>query len=142
MKTRNLRIVLMTTLLALVGGIVTARTPAQTVLGPEYTLTKTAVFSLQRDEKRCDYFLWTKLGGDAQRISFSYLGADGKSEGDAPRIESVTIVINPGKSAPVARMTGMDDNRRTLWQFEMPQEVYNANQRCLTGIPISEKTSK
>jgi hypothetical protein len=142
MNTRYLGIVLMPTLLVLIGGIVPASTAAQTVLGPEYTLTKSAVTSLQRDERQCDYFLWTKLGGDAQRVSFSYIGPNGKSEGDTPRIENVTVVINPAKDVPTATITGTDDSRRTLWQLEMSRGVYDANQRCLSNLSISQKAGK
>jgi hypothetical protein len=142
MNTRYLGIVPMVALLVLIGGILPPPSAAQTVLGPEFTLTKLAVNAVQRDERQCEYFLWTKLGGEAQRISFSYLLPDGKTDGDTPRIENVTIVLVPGKVVPAARMGGMDDNRRTLWQLEMAPGVYDLNQRCLTGIAISPGAAK
>jgi hypothetical protein len=141
MNSRYLRIVLMSTLLVFIGGMVPPPTAAQTVMGPEFTLTKLAVNAVQRDERQCEYFLWTKLGGDAQRISFSYVLPDGKTDGDTPRIENVTIVLTQGKSIPTARMGGMDDNRRTMWQLEMAPGVYDLNQRCLAGIPTSNKAA-
>jgi len=142
MNTRNLRIVPMHALLLLVGGLVPASTAAQTVLGPEYTLTKSALASVQKDEHKCEYFLWTKLGGDAQRVGFNYQTPDGKSDGDTPRIENVTIVVNPAKDVPTARISGMDDSRRTLWQLEMSQGAYDANKMCLRGITVSPAAGK
>ena len=141
MKSRYLGIVFMLVLPAL-GGIAPSPAAAQTVLGPEFTLIKLAVNSLQRDERQCEYFLWTKLGGDAQRVSFSYLLPNGSTDSDAPRIENVTIVLTPGKVAPTARMAGVEANGRTLWQVEMAPGVYDLNQRCLTGIPTSEGAGK
>jgi hypothetical protein len=141
MNSRYLGIVFML-MLPVSGGIAPSPAAAQTVLGPEFTLIKLAVNSLQRDERQCEYFLWTKLGGDAQRISFSYVRPDGKTDGDAPRIENVTIVLTPGKVAPTARMAGVEANGRTLWQVEMAPGVYDLNQRCLTGIPTSEGAGK
>jgi hypothetical protein len=142
MKARYPGIVLLATLLVSVGGMVPAFAAAPTVLGPEYTLTKTPVYPLQHDEKRCDYFLWTKLGGEAQRISFSYLLPGGKTDSDTPRIENVTVVINPAKSVPTARMIGTDDSNRTLWQVEMSRDDYAANQTCLRGIAVSPEAGK
>jgi hypothetical protein len=142
MNTRFPGIVPMFALLFSIGGIVPSPAAAQTVLGPEFALTKLTVHALQRDERQCEYFLWTKLGGDVQRVSFSYLLPDGKSDGDAPRIENVTIVFTPGKDVPTARMAGVDDNGRTLWQLEMAQGVYDLNERCLSGIPTSPKAGK
>jgi hypothetical protein len=138
MNTRYPGIVPMVALLVLIGGIVSPPAAAQTVLGPEFTLTKLAVRGVQRDERQCEYFLWTKLGGDAQRVSFSYVLPDGKTDGDAPRIENVSIVLTPGKDVPTARIMGTDDYRRTLWQLEMAQGTYDLNQRCLSGVPISK----
>ena len=142
MNTLYRDIVRMLAVLVLIGGIVPSPAAAQTVLGPEYTLSKLAVNSVQRDERQCEYFLWTKLGGDAQRISFSYVRPDGKTDGDAPRIENVTIVFNPGRTVPTARMAGLDDNRHPLWQLEMAPPVYQMNERCLTGIPTSPGAGK
>jgi hypothetical protein len=142
MNNRYLGIVLMLALLVLLGGLVPLPAAAQTVLGPEFTLIKLAVSSLQRDERQCEYFLWTKLGGDSQRISFSYLLPDGKTDGDTPRIENVTIVLTPGKSVPTARITGLDDSRRSLWRLEMAPGVYDLNEKCLSGIPTSLGTGK
>ncbi len=142
MNIRFTRIALMPILLFLAGSFVPASAAAQTVVGPEYALTKTAVSSLQRDERLCDYFLWTKLGGSVQRVSFSYLRPDGKIDSDAPRLENVTIVINQAAKAPTARMLGEDDSLRTLWQLEMAREYYDANERCLTGITISQKAGR
>ena len=141
MNSRYLGIVFML-MLPVSGGIAPSPAAAQTVLGPEFTLIKLAVSSLQRDERQCEYFLWTKLGGDAQRVSFSYVLPDGKTDGDAPRIENVTIVFNPGKTIPTARMAGFDDNRHPLWQVEMAPPVYQMNERCLTGIPTSPGAGK
>ena len=138
MNTRYLGSVPMVALLVLIGGIVPSPAASQTVVGPEFTLTKLTVRGVQRDERQCEYFLWTKLGGDAQRVSFSYVLPDGKTDGDAPRIENVTIVITPGKDVPTARIMGTDDYRRTLWQLEMAQGTYDLNQRCLSGVPISK----
>ncbi len=134
--------VLMRALLVLIGGIVPASTAAQTVLGPEYRLSRSAVTSLQRDERQCDYFLWTKLGGDAQRISFSYETTDGKSDGDTPRIENVTIAINPGRDIPTARIIGVADKQQSIWQLQMSSGTYDANRKCLANIPISPSSSK
>lgn len=142
MNIRFTGIVLMPILLFLVGSLVPASVGAQTVVGPEYTLTKSAVSSLQRDERRCDYFLWTKLGGTVQRVSFSYTRPDGKTDSDAPRIENVNIVINQAAKVPTARILGEDDYRRTLWQLEMARDDYEANQRCLSGITISQQTGR
>jgi len=125
-----------------VGGAVSASAAGPTVLGPEYTLTKTPVYPLQRDEKRCDYFLWTKLGGAAQRVSFSYQLAGGKTDSDTPRIENVTVVIDSAKSVPTARMIGTDDSNRTLWQVAMAKDVYDANQTCLRDIPVTPAAGK
>ena len=93
MNSRYLGIVFML-MLPVSGGIAPSPAAAQTVLGPEFTLIKLAVNSLQRDERQCEYFLWTKLGGDAQRVSFSYLLPDGKSDSDAPRIENAAARID------------------------------------------------
>ena len=142
MNTRYLGIVPMATLLVLIGGIVPSPAASQTVVGPEFTLTKLAVRAVQRDERQCEYFLWTKLGGDAQRTSFSYVLPDGKTDSDAPRIENVTIVISAGKDVPLARILGTDENRRTLWQLEMAPGAYDLNQRCLSGITISKGAGK
>ena len=142
MNTRYLGIVPMATLLVLIGGIVPSPAASQTVVGPEFALTKLTVRGVQRDERQCDYFLWTKLGGDAQRTSFSYVLPDGKTDSDAPRIENVTIVISAGKDVPLARILGTDENRRTLWQLEMGPGVYDLNQRCLSGITISKGAGK
>ncbi|MGD0859926.1 MAG: hypothetical protein ABR912_11445 [Terracidiphilus sp.] len=129
-------------LLVFAGGMVPSPAASQTVLGPEFTLSKLTLHAVQRDERQCEYFLWTKLGGDAQRVSFSYVLPDGKTDGDAPRIENVTIVIIPGKDVPTARITGTDDYRRTLWQLEMAPGAYDVNERCLSGIPISKGAGK
>jgi len=142
MNTLYRDVVRMLAVLVLLGGVVPSPAAAQTVLGPEYTLSKLTVSSVQRDERQCEYFLWTKLGGDAQRVSFSYLRSDGKTDGDAPRVGNVTIVLSAGKIAPAARMAGVDVNGRTLWQLEMAQGVYELNHRCLTGIPTSEGAGK
>jgi hypothetical protein len=128
-------------LLVLIGGIVPGSTAAQTVLGPEYTLTKSTVSSVQRGERQCDYFLWTKLGGTSQRVSFSYLDQAGKSETEAPQIETLRVVINPAKNVPTARMTGKDDSYRTTWMLEMSRTVYEASKSCLVGISVSQGTS-
>jgi hypothetical protein len=142
MKARYRGIALLPTLLILVGGVVPASAAQPTVLGPEYTLTKVVAPPLQRDEKRCDYFLWTKLGGDAQRVSFSYVLPNKKTDSGTPRIENVTLVINPAKEVPTARMVGTDDSNRTLWQVEMAKDVYDANQPCLKGIPVTPAADK
>jgi hypothetical protein len=134
--------VLTQALLVLAGGMVPASSAAQTVLGPEYRLSKSVVTSLQRNERQCDYFLWTKLGGDAQRISFSYETADGKSDGDAPRIENVTIVISQGRDIPTARITGVADKQQSIWQLQMSPGTYDANRKCLATITISQNTLK
>jgi hypothetical protein len=142
MKAKYLGIALLPTLLLFVGGLAPKSAAQVTVLGPEFTLTKVVAPPLQRDEKHCDYFLWTKLGGEAQRVSFSYVLPGGKSDSDTPRIENVTVLINPVKSVPTARMTGRDDSNRTLWQVEMSQEVYVANQQCLHGITVAPAAGK
>jgi hypothetical protein len=142
MKAKYLGIALLPTLLLFVGGLAPKAAAQVTVLGPEYTLTKVVAPPLQRDEKHCDYFLWTKLGGDAQRVSFSYVLAGGKSDSDTPRIENVTVVITPEKSVPTARMIGKDDYNRTLWRVEMSKEVYDANQQCLHGITVAPAAGK
>ena len=142
MKIRFTGFGLMPILFTLVAACLPASTAAQTVVGPEYTLNKTEVSSLQRDERRCDYFLWTKLGGDAQRISFSYVRPDGKADSDAPRLQNVTIVINSSSKTPTARIIGEDDNRRTLWQLEMAPEDYESIRRCLTGISLADGTRR
>jgi hypothetical protein len=129
-------------LLVLISGIIPASSAAQTVQGPEFTLTRSDVASLQRDERKCDYFLWTKLGGDVQRISFNYQTQDGNSDGDTPRIENVTIVINSEKDVPTARITGLNDKRQSIWQLQMSAATYDANRRCLANIPISPSSSK
>jgi hypothetical protein len=129
---------LMPILFTLVAACLPASTDAQNVVGPEYTLNKAEISALQRDERRCDYFLWTKLGGDAQRISFSYVRPDGKADSDAPRLQNVTIVLNSATKVPTARIIGEDDNRRTLWQLEMAPDDYEINKRCLTGISFAE----
>ncbi len=90
MNARFLGIFLLFTSLIFVGGLVPASAAAPTILGPEYTLTKIPVYPLQRDEKRCEYFLWTKLGGAVQRVSFGYLLPSGKTDSDTPRLENVT----------------------------------------------------
>src|ERR1035441_5225438 len=108
MKARYPGVVLLPTLLLFVGGIVPMPAAQPTVLGPEYTLTKVVAPPLQRDEKHCDYFLWTKLGGEAQRVSFSYVLPNKKADSDTPRIENVTVIINPEKTVPTARMVGTD----------------------------------
>jgi hypothetical protein len=138
MNVRYSVLVPMQALLVLMGGIVPASTTAQTVLGPEYRLSRSVVSSVQRDERQCDYFLWTKLGGDAQRISFSYETADGQSDGDTPRIENVTIVINPGRDIPTARITGVAGKQQSMWQLQMSAGTYGANRKCLANIPISQ----
>ena len=137
MKVKFSGIALLSALVIFMGGMVPAFAASPTVLGPEFTLTKYPVYPLQRDEKRCEYFLLTKLGGDAQRVSFSYLVPGGKTDNDTPRIENVTVVINPATSVPTARMIGTDDSNRTLWQIGMSRDVYNANQVCLRGIPVT-----
>jgi hypothetical protein len=137
MNNRFLGIVPMFALLVSIGGNVPPPAAAQTVLGPEYELTRLDVHAVQRDERLCEYFLSTKLGGDSQRISFSYKLPDGKTDGDTPRIQNVTIVLNPNKAVPTAKIAGMDDYRRTLWQLEMAPGVYDINQRCLSGIAIA-----
>jgi hypothetical protein len=123
-------------LLVLAVGIVPASASAQTVVGPEFRLIKSEVFSVQRDERQCDFFLWTKLGGDTQRISFSYLGQDGQPSGDTPRIDNVTIVINPDKKIPTARITGLDDKQQSKWQLEMSAGTYDSNRKCLANIQL------
>jgi len=138
MNTRYPGHIPMLALLVFAGGTVSLPAASQTVVGPEFTLTKVTVRAIQRDERQCEYFLWTKLGGDAQRVSFSYMLPDGKTDGDAPRIENVTIVITPGKDVPTARILGTDDNRRTLWQLEMAPGAYGVNERCLSEVQISK----
>lgn len=142
MKARYPSVVLFPALLFFVAGLVPASAAQPTVLGPEFTLTKVVAPPLQRDEKHCDYFLWTKLGGEAQRISFSYVLPNKKTDSGTPRIENVTVVINPAKEVPTARMVGTDDSNRTLWQVEMAQDVYAANQQCLHGIPVTPAAGK
>jgi hypothetical protein len=142
MNNRTFANVLLPALLIFVGGLVPASAAQPTVLGPEYTLTKVVAPPLQRDEKHCDYFLWTKLGGTAQRVSFSYLLPGGKSDSDTPRIENVTVVISPGKNIPTARMVGTDDYNRTLWQVEMAKDVYEANAPCLHGVTLAPEAGK
>ncbi len=142
MNARFLGIFLLFTSLIFVGGLVPASAAAPTILGPEYTLTKIPVYPLQRDEKRCEYFLWTKLGGAVQRVSFGYLLPSGKTDSDTPRLENVTVVIDPAKSVPTARMVGTDDSNRTLWQVAMAKDVYDANQTCLRDISVSPAADK
>jgi hypothetical protein len=143
MNIRTLGILLAPTLLVLIGGIIPSSAAAQTVLGPEYTLSKQKVVTaMQKDEKMCDFFLWTKLGGSAQRISFNYMGSDGKISGDTPRLENVTISINPAKDVPTAQMTGTDDSNRTMWLLEMSQGAYDTNKMCLRGIAMAPATGK
>jgi hypothetical protein len=140
---RIMGILLAPTLLALIGGMVPLPAAAQTVLGPEYTLSKPkAVNSLQKEEKLCEFFLWTKLGGSAQRISFNYVGADGKIGGDTPRIENITISINPAKNIPTAQMIGTDENNRTTWLLEISQGAYDTNKLCLRGIAMAPAAGK
>jgi hypothetical protein len=114
MKIRFTGFGLMPILFTLVAACLPASTAAQTVVGPEYTLNKTEVSSLQRDERRCDYFLWTKLGGDAQRISFSYVRPDGKADSDAPRLQNVTIVINSSSKTTEGHCGNWKWRRRTM----------------------------
>jgi len=142
MKAKYLGIALLPTLLLFVAGLAPKAAAQVTVLGPEYTLTKVVAPPLQRDEKHCDYFLWTKLGGDAQRVSFSYVLPNKKTDSGTPRIENVTVAINPEKTVPTARMVGTDDSNRTLWRVEMSKEVYDANQLCLHGIPVVPAAGK
>ena len=137
MKARYPGVVLLPALLFFVAGLVPSAAAQPTVLGPEYTLTKVVAPPLQRDEKHCDYFLWTKLGGEAQRVSFSYVLPNKKADSDTPRIENVTVIINPEKTVPTARMVGTDDSNRTLWRVEMSKDVYDANQQCLHGITVA-----
>lgn len=142
MKAKYLGIALLPTLFLFVGGLAPKAAAQVTVLGPEYTLTKVVAPPLQRDEKHCDYFLWTKLGGEAQRVSFSYVLPNKKTDSGTPRIENVTVVINPAKEVPTARMVGTDDSNRTLWQVEMAKDVYDANQQCLHGITVAPAAGK
>jgi hypothetical protein len=142
MNTRNLRLVLMPAMLVLVGGLVPASTAAQTVLGPEYTVTKSNYHSLERGEHQCEYFLWTKLGGDVQRVGFNYATPDGKADDDTPRLENVTIILNPARTVPIARISGLDDSRQTLWRLEMSQETYDANKACLQGVTVAPVANK
>jgi len=108
MNVRYLSVLLMLAVLVVAGGILPASSAAQTVVGPEYALVKSPINSLQRGERQCDYFLWTKLGGDVQRVSFSYISQDGKSETEAPQIEDLAVVINPAcrwrYTTPVSRV--------------------------------------
>ena len=131
-------IVLMQVLAVFASGLVPASAAAQSVLGPEYRLSRSEVTSVQRDERQCDYFLWTKLGGDAQRISFTYQTPDGLIDGDTPRIENVTIMINGGRDIPTARIAGVGDKQQSIWQLQMSTVTYNANRKCLANIPISQ----
>jgi len=142
MKAKYFGIALLPTMLLFVGGLAPTAAAQVTVLGPEYTLTKVIAPPLQRDEKRCDYFLWTKLGGGAQRVSFNYVLAGGKSDSDTPRIENVTVLINSEKNIPTARMIGKDDSNRTLWRVEMAKDVYDANKQCLQGITVTPEAGK
>jgi hypothetical protein len=138
MNVRYLSVLLMLAVLVVAGGILPASSAAQTVVGPEYALVKSPINSLQRGERQCDYFLWTKLGGDVQRVSFSYISQDGKSETEAPQIEDLAVVINPAKDVPTARIAGEDNNNRTMWRLEMSMEIYNASKSCLGGISVSK----
>jgi hypothetical protein len=142
MKIRHSVLVPVQALFVLLGSVVPVSSAEQTVHGPEYRLTKFDVTSVQRDERQCSYFLWTKLGGDAQRISFSYQTTDGKSDGDTPRIENVTIIINHGSDIPKAKITGVADKKQPMWQLEMSERTYDANRKCLADISVSENASR
>jgi len=111
-------------------------------MGPEYRLTKSDVASVQRDERQCEFFLWTKLGGNVQRISFTYIASDGQADSDTPRIENVKIVINPQKPVPTATIVGVGERQQSVWQLEMSIETYDANRKCLPENSISQKAAR
>jgi hypothetical protein len=116
-------------------GSVAAPIAAQTVVGPEYTLTKPSAVRLEKGEKQCEYFLRTMLGGNVQRISFNHVAASsGKIESEVPPIGNVTIVIVSTKNVPTARITDTDEDGRFMWQLTMSQDLYVTNQQCLAGI--------
>jgi hypothetical protein len=113
---------------------------AQDVTGPrpEYTLAKSSPMMVESDEKNCEYFLWTKLGGTKQRVGFTYVveDANGKTTSEVPHVEDVTIVIDPRKTIPTAKITGTNDDNRQGWQLSMSQATHDESirQGCLAGI--------
>lgn len=106
------------------------------VLEQQFTLAQLPKpASLMPGERSCPYFLWTKDFTPEQRISFNYVDKAGMTMSSAPVLSNVTILIDATDSLPVATTdspVGSDDK---VWRIGMSQITYNANARCLEGIP-------
>ncbi|MFZ0746553.1 MAG: hypothetical protein WAM85_19255 [Terracidiphilus sp.] len=107
------------------------------VLQQQFTLTpfpKPA--SLLSEERSCPYFLWTKDFTPEQRISFNYVDKARMTASNAPVLANVSIIIDPKDSVPIATTDSPTDSDEKVWEISMSQETYNANAKCLGGIPV------
>jgi hypothetical protein len=112
-------------------------TSQKPVFGPEVTLNKISVPALQHGEQKCDYFPWTTLGTSVQRVGFNYTDSDGKTTGDTPPIENITILIDPGKTVPTAQLSDEKDaGGHPKWRLRMSPGTHESNQACLQGVAV------
>ena len=60
----------------------------------------------------------------------------GMTTSNTPVLANVSIIIDSKDSVPVATTDSPTDSDEKVWQISMSQETYNANAKCLEGIPV------
>jgi hypothetical protein len=109
------------------------------VLQQRFTLTPLPKpVSLMPGERSCPFFLWTKAFTSEQRISFNYVDKAGKTTSNIPVLANVTIVIDSKYSVPVATTDSPLEWNDQVWEIDLSQDTYDANARCLEGIPVKK----
>ncbi len=119
--------------------VVRAQTAVATIKGPEYTLVRSVVSSLQPGEKNCTFFLWTPILG-APRIAFNYLKRDGKTtDSQVVYPSDLVIQLDDSRSVPIAQQTGKDNDGHDVYMVYMNKITYDADARCLEKVAVQNK---
>jgi hypothetical protein len=110
---------------------------AQTkVQSADYPITKsTAPDHLQSGERNCTYFFYTTiLGPNQPRISFTYALPDGKTDDEMPRVNDLSVVIDPTHDIPAVRLLGKNAENLEQFQLRMSAATYATEKSCLSGV--------
>jgi hypothetical protein len=92
--------------------------------------------SLMSGELACPFFFWTKAFTSEQRISFNYVNKAGMTTSNTPILTNVTIILDSKDSVPIATTDSPPNSDDKVWVINMSQGTYNANEKCLEGIPV------
>jgi hypothetical protein len=109
------------------------------VLQVQFTLTPVPKpASLMPGERACPFFFWTKDFTPEQRVSFNYADKTGMTISNTPALANVTILIDSKDSVPVATTVSPLGSNEKVWEINLSQDTYDANAKCLEGIPVKK----